>query len=173
MDGHFAQPGQRHGARHGIGRHGQDRVKRLPGLGPIANVMTIDFAQIAPRQIGVDNHAGTPTGKPKRMTQWAGSNVWGLSASADGKRLVLNKVTLQDQVYLGELTAGGTRMKAPQRLTNDDAFDLPTAWTPDGQAVLFDSNRNGTWSIFKRGINQETAEPGVYAFVYKLIVVHC
>jgi Tol biopolymer transport system component len=26
-------------------------------------------------QIGIDNHAGTPTGKPKRITQWAGSSL--------------------------------------------------------------------------------------------------
>ena len=72
-------------------------------------------------QIGIDNHAGTPTGKPKRITQWAGSYLRGLSASADGKRLVLLKQTNQAQVYLGELAAGGTRMKPPRRLTNDEA----------------------------------------------------
>ena len=39
-------------------------------------------------QIGIDNRAGTPTGKPKRITPWAGYHLWGLSANADGKRLV-------------------------------------------------------------------------------------
>ena len=112
-------------------------------------------------QIGIDNHAGTPTGKPKRITQWAGSYLWGLSASADGKRLVLLKTTYQSQVYLGELAAGGTRMKPPRRLTNDEAYDYPTAWTPDSKAVLFASNRNGTVGIFKQGISQETSEPVV------------
>jgi eukaryotic-like serine/threonine-protein kinase len=110
-------------------------------------------------QIGVDTHTGAPTGKPKRLTQWAGSYLWGLSASADGTRLVLRKTTYQGQVYLGELEAGGTRMNPPRRLTNDEAYDQPTAWTPDSKAVLFRSNRNGTWGIFKQGINEETAEP--------------
>lgn len=82
-----------------------------------------------------------------------------LSASADGKRLVVVKQTSQAQVYLGELTAGGTRMKPPRRLTNDEAFDQPMAWTPDSKSVLFYSYRNGTASIFKQGINQETSEP--------------
>jgi serine/threonine protein kinase len=112
-------------------------------------------------QIGIDNHAGTPTSKPKRITQWAGSYLFGLSASADGKRLVLLKTTYQSQVYLGELAAGGTRMKPPRRLTNDEASDQPAAWTLDSKAVLFDSNRNGTLGIFKQGISQETAEPVV------------
>jgi serine/threonine protein kinase len=109
-------------------------------------------------QIGIDNHTGTPTGKPKRITQWAGSYLYGLSASADGKRLVLLKVTYQEQVYLGELAAGGTRMKPPRRLTNDEASDEPAVWTLDSKAVLFLSNRNGTWGVFKQGISQETSE---------------
>lgn len=58
-------------------------------------------------QIGIDNNAGTPIGKLQRITQWAGSYLWGLSASADGKRLVFHKETGQAQVYLGELAAGG------------------------------------------------------------------
>jgi Tol biopolymer transport system component len=109
-------------------------------------------------QIGID-HAGAPTGKPKRITQWAGSSLWGLSASADGKRLALHKSTFQEQVYLGELADGGTRMKTPRRLTNDEGSDDPTAWMPDSKAVLFVSNRSGTWGLFKQGISQETSEP--------------
>jgi serine/threonine protein kinase len=112
-------------------------------------------------EIGIDTHTGAPTRKPKRITRWAGSYLQGLSGSADGKRLVLQKTTSQWQVYVGELAAGGTRMNPPRRLTNDEAFDQPTAWTPDSKAVLFISNRNGTMGIFKQGISQETAEPVV------------
>jgi serine/threonine protein kinase/Tol biopolymer transport system component len=110
-------------------------------------------------QIGIDGQAGTPTGKPKRITQWAGSSLSQLSASADGKHLALEKVSFQGQVYVGELAAGGSRMNPPRRLTNDEADDSPSAWTPDSQAVLFASDRNGTQSIFKQGLSQDTAEP--------------
>ena len=109
-------------------------------------------------QIGIDQ-AGTPSGKPKRITQWAGCDLTGLSASADGKRLVFQKSTDQVQVYLGELAEGGTRMNPPRRLTNDETSGQPTAWTPDSKALLLDSNRNGTRGIFKQGISQETPEP--------------
>jgi Tol biopolymer transport system component/DNA-binding winged helix-turn-helix (wHTH) protein len=109
-------------------------------------------------QIGIDNRTGSPTSKPKRITQWAGSFLYHFSASADGKRLALLKTTSQSQVYLGELAAGGTRMNPPRRLTNDETFDQPSAWTPDSKAVLFVSNRNGTWGIYKQRLGQETAE---------------
>jgi hypothetical protein len=84
-----------------------------------------------------------------------------LSASADGKRLAFLKATFQAQVYLGELAAGGTRMSVPRRLTNDEASDLPSAWTADSKTVLFYSDRNGTNSILKQGISQDIAEPVV------------
>ncbi len=109
-------------------------------------------------KIVVDTQTGAATGKPKRLTQWAGSWIGGLSASADGKRLTLTKQTYQGQVYLGDLAAGGTRLSPPRRLTNDEATDAPYAWTADSKFVLFASDRNGTWGIFKQGISQETAE---------------
>jgi len=111
-------------------------------------------------QIGVDRR-GLPTGQPRRITQWAGSGIDGLTASADGKRLVMLKQASQGQVYLGELTAGGTRLNPPRRLTNDEATDFPVAWTADSKAVLFVSDRAGGWGIFKQGIGRDTAEPVV------------
>ena len=112
-------------------------------------------------QISINGLAGTPVGKPKRVTQWAGSSLGNLCATPDGKRLTLLKTTFQVQVYLGELTAGGTRMNPPRRLTNDESDNIASAWTPDSKAVLFQSDRNGTWGIFKQGISQNTAEPVV------------
>lgn len=109
-------------------------------------------------EIGIDNYRGTPTDTPKRVTQWAGSYLRGLSTSADGRRLVLLKSGFRAQVFLGELAAGGTRMNPPRPLTNDEAFDLPTAWTADSKAVFFTSNRNGTSGIFKQAIGHDTSE---------------
>ncbi len=108
-------------------------------------------------QIGVDNRAGTPISKPKRIGQWPGS-TGDLSASADGKRLVFNKWTRQGQIYLGELAAGGTRMNSPRLMTNNDSYDLPFGWTPDSKAVFFNSHRNGKVSIYKQEIGHESAE---------------
>ncbi len=110
-------------------------------------------------RVGIDNHRGTPTDEPKRFTQWAGSYLRELSAYADGRRLVLLKSGFRAQVFLGELAARGTLMNPPKPLTNDEAFDLPTAWTPDSKAVFFTSNRNGASGIFKQGIGRDISEP--------------
>ena len=49
-------------------------------------------------------------------------------------------------------------MNPPRRLTNEETYHYPSAWTPDSKAVLFVSNLNGTRRIFKQGISQDTAE---------------
>ena len=109
-------------------------------------------------EIGIDNRAGTPTGRPRRITSWAGSVITFMSASANGKRLMLLKETDQWQTFVGELTAGGTRLNRPHRLTNNEASERPTAWTKDSKAVLFTSNRSGNWGIYKQGVSQETPD---------------
>jgi serine/threonine protein kinase len=111
-------------------------------------------------QIAIDSR-GMPTGKPQRITQWAGSLLYGLSVSADGKRLGLGKGTWQGQVYLGELTAGGTRMNSPRRLTHDEANDFPSGWTADSKTLLLTSDRSGGFGVFKLAIGQDTVEPAV------------
>jgi eukaryotic-like serine/threonine-protein kinase len=110
-------------------------------------------------QVPVDTDSGKPTRPPTRMTQWTESYLQGLSASADGKRLVLQRSAYLAQVYVGELVAGGTRLRnPPRRLTNDEARSVPTAWTADSKAVLFVSNRNGRSGIFKQQISQDESE---------------
>jgi Tol biopolymer transport system component len=45
-------------------------------------------------------------------------------------------------------------MNPPRRLTNDQASDAPTAWTPNSKTVLLSSNRNGTSGIFKQELTK-------------------
>jgi Tol biopolymer transport system component len=87
--------------------------------------------------------------------------MWGMAVTADTKHLVVIKATEQSQVYIGELTAGGTRMNSPRRLTSNEANALPSSWTPDSKAVLFTSNRNGTQGVFEQQINADEAQPMV------------
>jgi serine/threonine protein kinase/Tol biopolymer transport system component len=109
-------------------------------------------------QIGIDGRSGSPTGKPKRVTQWAGSALANLYASADGKRLVLTKVSWRGQVYVGELEAGGTRLNRLQLLRNVETDDQPTGWTADSKAVLFDSLSGGASTILIQAIGRDSAE---------------
>jgi Tol biopolymer transport system component len=64
-------------------------------------------------------------------------------------------------VYVGELEANGRRLNNPHRLTLSAAKDFLGGWMPDSKAVLFWSDRNGTWDIFRQALDQAEAEPVV------------
>lgn len=107
--------------------------------------------------IKVDPESGKPEGTAARLTNAPGfSNR--LSASADGKRLAFFKHTLQPDVYVADLESNGTRLTKPRRLTLDEREDYPYSWTPDNRAVIFVSDRDGPYHIFKQMIDQPTPE---------------
>ena len=96
--------------------------------------------------------------KPRRITNWAGFNLFYLSQSGEGKRLAFVRGREQSDIYIAALQADGTRLKIPQRLTMDDRIDWPGGWTRDSRTVLFFSDRNGNLDIFRQGLNDHTAE---------------
>jgi DNA-binding winged helix-turn-helix (wHTH) protein/Tol biopolymer transport system component len=117
--------------------------------------------------IPVDMKTGKPVGEPKRITNWGEGVPELLSVTSDGKQLAVLKQTRYSYVNIGELEDGGRRLKNSHRLTLEEGSDLPGAWMPDSGAVLFLSDRNGTWGIYKQGIEQSIAQPIVTGSDYK------
>ena len=69
------------------------------------------------------------------------------------------RFTAKAHVYVGELDAKGTHLTNTRRLTFDEHFEWPERWTPDSRAVVFWSDRDGSWDIFKQTLNKDdTAE---------------
>ena len=113
-------------------------------------------------EIQVDARTGKPAGKPRRMTNWTDLSLSIPNATADGKRLVFGRVKAQTDVYVGDVGAGGRRLKnAPRRLTLDERNDEPTAWMPDNKSVLFQSDRSSNYDIYTQPLDGDTAEPVV------------
>jgi eukaryotic-like serine/threonine-protein kinase len=101
----------------------------------------------------------SPSGPPAvRLTRGPG-RVTNITATADGKLLEFVRKSWQRHVYLGTLGPEGKRLLRSRRLTLDDNDDFPFSWTPDSKAVVFASNRNGTFDIFKQEIDQQFPEP--------------
>lgn len=112
-------------------------------------------------EIITDPDTGEAQGAPRRITDWAGISVhgFGFNVTADGKRIAFVRTRWSSDVYVGELRSEGRRLEAVRRLTLDDRLDWPTAWTPDSKALLFYSDRNGNFDIFKQGLEDRTAVP--------------
>jgi DNA-binding winged helix-turn-helix (wHTH) protein/Tol biopolymer transport system component len=107
--------------------------------------------------IRVDEHTGKAISQPQTVTSGQG-RVGGLSVTSDGKELVLWRENTQPQAFIAEFEAGSPRLKpSRRRLTLDANGNVAEAWTSDSKAVLFVSNRNGTWRLFKQNIDETTA----------------
>jgi Tol biopolymer transport system component len=109
----------------------------------------------------LDPATGRMAGSARRIrvtTLDRGGALSGFSASTDGNRIVYLKGSPQDDVYVGDLKDDGD-LANTRRLTLDDSEDYPTNWSPEGTAVLFHSNRNGTFDIFKQGVQERSADP--------------
>ena len=117
-------------------------------------------------QVGVNAATGAPVEPPRRLTNWAGFNLDHLSATSDGKRLVFQKWFFNVNISIGELQGGNTRLTPPQKLTLSEGINFPTAWTSDSKAVIFGSDRNGHWGIYKQELNRDSAETLVTADTY-------
>ena len=107
--------------------------------------------------VRVNEKSGKLESGPQELTRGVGQ-IRGLSITADGKRLVLWRANSQPGVFLTEIDPATGRFKQPRRFTLDENGNVATAWTPDSTAILFASNRNGTWKLFRQAIDQVTPE---------------
>ena len=104
----------------------------------------------------LDSRTGEPIEKPRRLTNWGGYCMGSTTATADGKKLTFKKWTDGATVYVADLDAGGSRIINPWHFTLDEGFDFPQDWTADGKAVVFSSNRDGPFGIYKQSLNEDT-----------------
>ncbi len=54
---------------------------------------------------------------------------------------------------------GSQASAAPTDVTNDSALDWSPAWTPDGSALYFSSNRGGTMNLWRVPIDEASGQP--------------
>lgn len=83
----------------------------------------------------------------------------GISATTDGKTLLVLKRSDQNAVFVGDFDESSPRISNIRRLTLDERTSYPHAWTADSASVIFESIRNGTWDLFTQDINQRTPKP--------------
>jgi Tol biopolymer transport system component/DNA-binding winged helix-turn-helix (wHTH) protein len=107
--------------------------------------------------IHIDESSGNPWGRRQRLTNTTGYSG-DMTLSADDKRLSLAKYTLQPDVFISEVRTPNFKLSTPRRLTLDDRSDFPYAWTRDGKAVIFGSDRDGPYHVFKQQIDRSTPE---------------
>ncbi len=83
-----------------------------------------------------------------------------LALSPDGRRLAIRRSTeAGDDIWIKELDRGPLR-----RLTTAPEIDRRPRWTSDGSAVLFVSNRTGSYAVYRREANGITDAEPVFSY---------
>lgn len=110
-------------------------------------------------EMRIDTSTGQSDGKPRRITNWAGFCLEGITVTSDAKRLAFLEFVGQSNVYVAEIETGETRITTPKRFTLSDGFNDPVSWTRDSKAIIFLSNRNGHTGLFRQALDSDVAEP--------------
>ena len=105
----------------------------------------------------LDPKTGTANGEKVRITNGPDHKPV-MDASADGKKILFMRTNIQPAVYVAQINAKTRAVGWPERLTLDDRRNLPYEWTPDGKAVLYISNREGKYRIYKQTVGSGTPE---------------
>jgi eukaryotic-like serine/threonine-protein kinase len=110
-------------------------------------------------EMRLDGDTGKPIGEPRRLTSWSGFCMSGESATADGKKLAFLRWASHFTIYMANLDASGTRIVSSRHFTLSESADFPGAWTPDGKALVFVSNRGGHFGVYKQFLGEDNAQP--------------
>jgi len=110
-------------------------------------------------EVRIDRDTGAPKEEPKQITDWAGFCIFGLAATADGRKMSVGRQTEEVPIFVAEYDALKQRIATPNRLTLTEDFSFPIGWTPDSKGIVFMSKRDGVWGIYEQLMTASTSEP--------------
>jgi eukaryotic-like serine/threonine-protein kinase len=108
--------------------------------------------------IAIAPATGRPIGNATQLTHWTGHYPSSVNATLDGRTLSVLKTSQQLDVYVGELSHQGRSLEKPQRFTLDERDDGPDTWMRDSRTLLFESNRNGVYNVYRQDLQKQNAE---------------
>lgn len=80
-----------------------------------------------------------------------------LTATANGRMVCFIKLHTNQDVYLAQTMNDGI-VGVPRRFTLDNHNSLPEGWETDSRSILFVSNRNGKFELFRQGLQDNVPE---------------
>jgi eukaryotic-like serine/threonine-protein kinase len=112
-------------------------------------------------EVQTDVATGALKGEPRKIAALTGDDtttLQGLSVTDNGKQAMALLRSAQSSVFVGDFSRFPPGISNVRRLTLDDRTNYPHAWTPDSRAVIFESNRRGSYDLFKQRIDQRTPD---------------
>jgi DNA-binding winged helix-turn-helix (wHTH) protein/Tol biopolymer transport system component len=105
-----------------------------------------------------DLNTGRFLSEPVSVHEVNGDRALSLSASDDGQQVGMVVERRSPGVFVGDLQQPGPTLTGTRRLTAHASDAYPHGWTPDGTAVVYESNESGKYVIYKRGLDASGPE---------------
>jgi Tol biopolymer transport system component len=122
-------------------------------------MLTYRAAGSGRRQLAWFDHSGKPLGALNKPDD---SGLTGAALSPDGRRAAVHRtVNGNTDVWLIDRNRS-------TRFTTDPADDLQPQWSPDG-TILFDSNRNGVHTLYRKPLNGAGTEERLWESSERLV----
>jgi DNA-binding winged helix-turn-helix (wHTH) protein/Tol biopolymer transport system component len=107
--------------------------------------------------IPVDPRTGAVRGPAQKLTDGPdGKDL--ISVSDSGRVLTYARVSIHRHMYVVKVPRKGETNEAPSRMKLDEGNNAPYTWMPDGESVIFVSDRGGARHLYKQGAHQLTPD---------------
>jgi eukaryotic-like serine/threonine-protein kinase len=110
-------------------------------------------------EMRLDGRTGEPMEKPRRLTNWSGFCMSGMSETSDRKKLAFLKWAPKQTSFLADLSVGGTRILRSKHFPLSESSEAVVDWTPDSKAIFFVTFRSGSHGIYRQSLDEDIAEP--------------
>jgi Tol biopolymer transport system component len=107
--------------------------------------------------ISVDPQTGRARGAAERLTASPDRKLLVGSANS-GNELAYLRLTYHSQIYVSEVAGKAETNRAETRVKIDEGNNYPYGWMPDGESIIFASDRDGIRHIYKQSVSQLTPD---------------
>ena len=107
--------------------------------------------------IPVDPRTSAVRGPAQRLTDGPDPKSL-VSVSDSGKMLTYARVSFHAHMYVVRVPRKGETNEAPTRMNLDEGNNYPFTWTPDGESVIFVSDRGGVRHLYKQSVHQSSPD---------------
>ncbi|HEV2396324.1 MAG TPA: hypothetical protein VGS27_05255 [Candidatus Sulfotelmatobacter sp.] len=102
--------------------------------------------------IPLDSDTGRVKGPASQITNWAGYYMNGLSTAHDRRRLAFERQRVSDEIRLLDLRKPSQTVATSRGLGGDNWSKWSGVWTPDGSSLIYLSNPQQRWGIFRQDL---------------------